>query len=81
MTAYFELEMVIRLVLAALLGGLIGAERERRLNGAAELRTHSLVSVAIANSFVRTVKLACQARYRRPTFVAGYLINYPKPAC
>lgn len=48
MTAYFELEMVIRLVLAALLGGLIGAERERRLNGAAGLRTHSLVSVASA---------------------------------
>lgn len=48
MNNYFELEMVLRLVLAAGLGGLIGAERERRLNGAAGMRTHAIVSVASA---------------------------------
>lgn len=45
---YFEIEMVLRLLLAAVLGGLIGAERERRLNRGAGLRTHALVSVASA---------------------------------
>jgi putative Mg2+ transporter-C (MgtC) family protein len=45
---YFELEMVLRLLLAAVLGGLIGAERERRVNRGAGLRTHALVCVASA---------------------------------
>jgi len=45
---YFEIEVVFRLLLAALLGGLIGAEREGRLNPGAGLRTHALVSVASA---------------------------------
>lgn len=40
----WEAEMVLRLLLAALLGGLIGLEREN-LNKAAGLRTHTLVSV------------------------------------
>src|SRR5580658_2662035 len=45
---YFEFEVLFRLLLAALLGGLIGAEREGRLNSGAGLRTHALVSVASA---------------------------------
>jgi putative Mg2+ transporter-C (MgtC) family protein len=45
---YFELEMVLRLLMAAALGGLIGAERERRPNSGAGLRTHALVSIAAA---------------------------------
>ena len=45
---HFEFEMVLRLLLAAVLGGLIGAERERRSSRGAGLRTHSLVSVASA---------------------------------
>jgi putative Mg2+ transporter-C (MgtC) family protein len=44
----FELEMTFRLVLAALLGGVIGAERERQASRGAGLRTHALVSVASA---------------------------------
>ncbi len=38
-------EMILRLVLATLLGGLVGLERER-LDRAAGLRTHALVAVA-----------------------------------
>ncbi|HEY9714130.1 MAG TPA: MgtC/SapB family protein [Chroococcales cyanobacterium] len=45
---YFEVEMALRLLLAAGLGGLIGAERERRLSRGAGLRTHALVCVASA---------------------------------
>lgn len=48
MSAFFELEMVWRLLLAALLGGLIGAERERRGNQGAGLRTHALVCTGSA---------------------------------
>lgn len=40
----WEAEMVLRLLLAAFLGGIIGLEREN-LNKAAGLRTHTLVSV------------------------------------
>ncbi|MEW6281452.1 MAG: MgtC/SapB family protein [Candidatus Eremiobacterota bacterium] len=42
-----DIELLVRLVLAAFLGGLIGLERER-LNRAAGLRTHVLVSVGSA---------------------------------
>jgi putative Mg2+ transporter-C (MgtC) family protein len=55
MSAYFELEMILRLLLAAFLGGLIGAERERRLNGAAGLRTHALVCVAAALAMIVSI--------------------------
>jgi len=48
MTYYFEFELVGRLLLAAVLGGLIGAERERRVNRGAGLRTHALVCTASA---------------------------------
>jgi len=48
MTFATELEMVLRLLLAAILGGLIGAERERRVNRGAGLRTHALVCTASA---------------------------------
>jgi putative Mg2+ transporter-C (MgtC) family protein len=44
---YFELEAALRLFLAAVLGGLIGIERERSMSPAG-LRTHALVSVASA---------------------------------
>ncbi|NKF20856.1 MgtC/SapB family protein [Solimonas marina] len=43
----FEMELVLRLLLAALLGSLIGFERER-LSWAAGLRTHMLVCVGSA---------------------------------
>ncbi len=43
-----ELDMIARLLLAAVLGGLIGADREKQLNGAAGLRTHALVSTSSA---------------------------------
>jgi putative Mg2+ transporter-C (MgtC) family protein len=38
------LELVLRLVVAAVLGGLVGLERER-LEWAAGMRTHALVSL------------------------------------
>ncbi|MGI6227933.1 MAG: MgtC/SapB family protein, partial [Peptococcales bacterium] len=40
----WELEIILRLVLAAILGGIIGLERES-LNKSAGFRTHTLVSV------------------------------------
>jgi putative Mg2+ transporter-C (MgtC) family protein len=43
----FDLEMLLRLALAAMLGGIIGAEREQANQGAG-LRTHALVSTAAA---------------------------------
>jgi len=43
----FDLEMIGRLLLAAVLGGLIGAERENSYRGAG-LRTHALVATAAA---------------------------------
>jgi putative Mg2+ transporter-C (MgtC) family protein len=43
----FDLEMILRLLLAAVLGGVVGAERER-MNRSAGLRTHALVSTASA---------------------------------
>jgi putative Mg2+ transporter-C (MgtC) family protein len=47
----FEIELLARLLLAALLGGIIGAERER-LNRGAGLRTHALVSTASALAMI-----------------------------
>jgi len=47
----FEIELLSRLLLAALLGGIIGAERER-LNRGAGLRTHALVSTASALAMI-----------------------------
>ncbi len=44
---YFEAEAALRLLLAAILGGLIGVERESS-SSRAGLRTHALVSVASA---------------------------------
>jgi putative Mg2+ transporter-C (MgtC) family protein len=43
----FDVEMILRLLLAAILGGVVGAERESR-NSSAGLRTHSLVSTSSA---------------------------------
>jgi len=43
----FNVEMIWRLLLAAVLGGLIGAEREQSYRGAG-LRTHALVATAAA---------------------------------
>lgn len=43
-----EYEIVLRLCVAALLGGLVGVERERRHSWTAGLRTHMLVSVGAA---------------------------------
>ena len=43
----WDFEVVVRLIVAAILGGLVGLERER-LNRAAGLRTHVLVSVGSA---------------------------------
>jgi putative Mg2+ transporter-C (MgtC) family protein len=43
----FPLELVLRLVVAAVLGGLVGLERER-LEWAAGMRTHALVSLGSA---------------------------------
>lgn len=43
-----DLEMLGRIVLAAGLGSLIGADREKQLNGAAGMRTHALVSTSSA---------------------------------
>ena len=43
----FDIEMILRLLLAALLGSIIGAERER-MNRGAGLRTHALVSTSSA---------------------------------
>lgn len=51
MGTIFELELLGRLLLAALLGGIIGAERER-LNRGAGLRTHALVSTASALAMI-----------------------------
>jgi len=42
-----DIEIILRLLLAAVLGGLIGAERERMQRGAG-LRTHALVSTSSA---------------------------------
>ncbi|MHB8509817.1 MAG: MgtC/SapB family protein [Candidatus Dormibacteria bacterium] len=47
MTATLQLELVMRLALAALRGALVGMERER-LDRAAGLRTHALVSLGSA---------------------------------
>ncbi len=47
----FELEMVLRVLLAALLGSVIGAERERFSAGAG-LRTHALVSTSSALAMI-----------------------------
>ena len=44
LTPWLELDMVIRLIVSAVLGGLIGFERERREKPAG-FRTHMLVSV------------------------------------
>ena len=41
------MELVLRLVVAAVLGGLVGLERER-LEWAAGMRTHALVSLGSA---------------------------------
>ncbi|HEY9793407.1 MAG TPA: MgtC/SapB family protein [Candidatus Obscuribacterales bacterium] len=46
-----ELELLARLLIAAVLGGIIGAERER-LNRGAGLRTHALVSTASALAII-----------------------------
>lgn len=45
---FSELEMSGRLLLAAVLGGFIGTDREKQLNGAAGMRTHSLVATSAA---------------------------------
>jgi putative Mg2+ transporter-C (MgtC) family protein len=47
----FDLEMILRLLLAAVLGGVIGAEREHSNRGAG-LRTHALVSTASALAMI-----------------------------
>ena len=44
LTQWLELDMVIRLIVSAVLGGFIGYERERREKPAG-LRTHMLVSI------------------------------------
>ena len=47
----FNLEMILRLLLAAGLGGVIGAEREQSYRGAG-LRTHALVATAAALAII-----------------------------
>ncbi|MFZ5943666.1 MAG: MgtC/SapB family protein [Bacillota bacterium] len=60
----WELEMVIRLILAAVLGGVIGLEREA-LNKAAGFRTHTLVSVGA--SLIMIVSISMFMEYREYT--------------
>lgn len=55
-TALPELTVVLRLLLAILLGGVIGFEREAR-NRPAGLRTHILVSLAAASFTLITVEI------------------------
>lgn len=55
-TALPELIIVLRLLLAILLGGIIGLEREIR-NRPAGLRTHILVSLAAASFTLITVEI------------------------
>jgi putative Mg2+ transporter-C (MgtC) family protein len=47
----FDFEMLLRLLLAAVLGGVIGAEREQSYRGAG-LRTHALVATASALAII-----------------------------
>jgi len=47
----FNVEMILRLLLAAALGGMIGAEREQSYRGAG-LRTHALVATAAALAII-----------------------------
>ena len=53
-TAMHELEFMLRLIVAAVCGSLIGIEREKRQKSAG-LRTHIVVAVASALMMVRGV--------------------------
>src|SRR3989338_5709653 len=53
---YFDWTMITRLLMAALLGGLVGFERERS-GKVAGLRTHTLVSVGAALLSIISIKL------------------------
>lgn len=53
---YFDWEMITRLLVAALLGGIVGFERERS-GKVAGLRTHTLVSVGAALLSIISIKL------------------------
>lgn len=55
----WEVEITIRLLLAALLGGLIGIERET-LNKAAGFRTHTLVSVGACLIMIISISMYLQ---------------------
>jgi len=55
----WELEIVIRLLLAAVLGGLIGLEREA-LNKSAGFRTHTLVSVGSCLIMIVSISIFLQ---------------------
>ena len=72
-----DLEMVGRLVLAALVGFLIGLEREVTGRPAGE-RTHALVSLGAAtfalisvHAFPGGLKLLCERRHRQGRGAAG----------
>jgi len=55
----WELEIVIRLLLAAILGGIIGLEREA-LNKSAGFRTHTLVSVGSSLIMIVSISIFLQ---------------------
>ncbi|MDK2824123.1 MAG: putative Mg2+ transporter-C (MgtC) family protein [Clostridia bacterium] len=54
-----EVEIILRLILAALLGGIIGLEREA-LNKAAGFRTHTLVSVGSCLIMIVSISIFLQ---------------------
>ena len=53
---YFDWEMITRLLVAALLGAIVGFERERS-GKVAGLRTHTLVSLGAALLSIISIKL------------------------
>lgn len=77
----WELEMVVRLVLAAFLGGLIGIERET-LNKSAGFRTHTLVSVGACLVMIVSISIYIQfhpdgleGRNGDPARIAAQVVN------
>lgn len=59
----WELEIVLRLLLAAVLGGIIGLERET-VNKAAGFRTHTLVSVGSSLIMIVSISIFLEFSYR-----------------
>jgi len=73
----WELEIILRLLLAALLGGIIGLEREA-VNKAAGFRTHTLVSVGSSLIMIVSISIFLEFSYRTnidPARIAAQVVS------